>query len=243
MWQELRSELHPQGLEIVTVGLDTAGAEACRPFVDAASPDHPSLVDAHHLMAEVFGVVNIPNGVWIDEGGMVVRPAEPAPAPRRGERASASGAGDLAPRMAEIFTEAQKIRSDPEAYEGALRDWVAKGEASSFALSPQEVVARSQPRSFDSARGHAHFELASHLEQAGDHHAAIGHFREAHQLVPDNFSFKRQAWSLEPAPEGPLARLWQGPSSDDPDAWPYDGDWLTDVRNFGAEHYYPQWRP
>ncbi len=38
MWQELRSELHPQGLEIVTVALDTGGAEAARPWIEAAQP-------------------------------------------------------------------------------------------------------------------------------------------------------------------------------------------------------------
>lgn len=227
----------------MTVGLDTAGADACRPFIEAAAPDHPSLVDANHVMAERFGVVNIPNGVWIDEDGMIVRPAEPAPAPRRGERSSALGAVELPERMTEIFTEAQKIRSDPEAYETALRDWVAKGSASAYALTPDQVVERSQPRSQDIATGQAHFELATHLEQGGDHEAAIAHFREAHRLVPENFSYKRQAWSLEPGAEGPLARFWQGPAADEPDAWPYAGDWLTDVREFGAENYYPEWRP
>lgn len=154
-----------------------------------------------------------------------------------------AGAAELPERMLDIFTEAQKIRTDPEAYEAALRDWVAKGSESEFALSPAEVVARSQPRDADAARGQAHFELATHLEQAGHHEAAVARFREAHRLVPDNFSYKRQAWSLEPAIEGPLARFWQGPSDDDPDAWPYDGDWLTDVKAAGGENYYPEWRP
>ena len=242
MWQEVRAELHPQGLEIVTVGIDTAGPEACRPFIEAARPQHPSLIDASHAVAQLFGVVNIPNGVWIDERGVIVRPAEPAHPPIRPDRPSPTGA-DLPDRIVDIFTEAQKIQTSPEAYNAALRDWVANGPASPFALSPDEVVARSQPRNADAARGHAHFELAAHLEQAGHHEAAIGHFREAHRLVPDNFAYKRQAWSLEPAVDGPLARFWQGPSDDNPEAWPYDGDWLSEVRHFGAENYYPQWRP
>ncbi len=50
------------------------------------SPTHPSLIDRHHAMAELFGVINIPNSVWIDEQGMIVRPAEAAPPPRRLER-------------------------------------------------------------------------------------------------------------------------------------------------------------
>jgi hypothetical protein len=37
----MRAELHPQGLEVVTVGMDTAGAEACRPYIEAAAPAHP----------------------------------------------------------------------------------------------------------------------------------------------------------------------------------------------------------
>lgn len=242
MWQALRSELHPHGLEIVTVGLDTVGAEACRPFIERAEPEHPSLIDQHHAMAELFGVINIPNSVWIDEAGMIVRPAEAAPAPRREERPSASG-DQASGRFGAIMTEAGKIRTDADAYHAALRDWVDHGPDSRYALTPDEVVARSQPRDADTARGTAHFELATHLETRGEHAAAIPHFREAHQLVPDNFSYKRQAWSMEPGADGPLARFWQGPSDDDPAAWPYEGDWLSDVAEFGAENYYPAFLP
>lgn len=241
MWQELRAELHPLGLEIVTVGLDTVGADACRPFIEAAKPEHPSLIDHHHALAELFGVINIPNSVWIDERGIIVRPAEAAPPPRREERRSRGG--DVSARVAAIMAEASKIRVDGDSYHAALRDWVANGADSEFALDADTVVARSQPRDADAALGTAHFELATHLESEGRHDAAIGHFREAHRLVPDNFSYKRQAWSLEPGAEGPLARFWQGPSDDDPEAWPYDGDWLSDVREFGAENYYPPFRP
>jgi hypothetical protein len=242
VWQELRTELHPRGLEIVTVGLDTLGADACRPFIEAARPDHPSLIDTGHLVAELFGVVNIPNGVWIDESGTIVRPAEPAPPPRRAEP-SRAGIGDLPDRLLAIFGEAAKIRTEPAAYHAALLDWVEHGSASGFALAPDDVIARSHPRNGDTARGQAHFELAAALERGGNHAAAVEHFRQAHRLVPDNFSYKRQAWSLEPGAAGPLARFWQGPSDDDPDEWPYDGDWLTDVREFGAENYYPAWSP
>lgn len=243
MWQELRAELHPQGLEVVTVGLDTMGAQACRPFIEAAAAEHPSLIDEHHVMAELFGVINIPNGVWIDEDGMIVRPAEVAPAPRKVERAALAGATALPDRIARIFGEASRIQTDPGAYEVALRDWVARGSDSMYALDPAEVIARSEPRDSQVALGQAHFELATHLETSGDHAGAIGHFREAHRLMPSNFSYRRQAWSLEGGIDGPLERFWQGPSDDDPGAWPYEGDWLTDVQAMGAENYYPQWRP
>ena len=78
MWQALRTELHPLGLEVVTVGIDAAGPDACRPFIEAAQPEHPSLIDTTHRMSELFGVINIPNGVWIDERGVITRPVEQA---------------------------------------------------------------------------------------------------------------------------------------------------------------------
>jgi len=74
VWQELRRELHPHGLEIVTVALDVDPDQA-RPFIEQAGAEHPSLVDSGHVLDELFGVVNVPNGVWIDERGMIVRPA------------------------------------------------------------------------------------------------------------------------------------------------------------------------
>lgn len=242
MWQALREELHPQGLEIVTVGLDTLGADGCRSFIEAARPAHPSLIDRHHRLAELFGVIQIPQGVWIDEEGIIVRPAETAPAPPHERPAVAATADEVPARLIEIFTEAQGIETQPEQYHAALRDWVENGAASRFALTPEQVVARSRPRSADVARGQAHFELAGELEMRGHHDAAVPHFREAHRLMPDSWTYRRQAWSLEPEGDGPLSRFWQGPGADHPDEWPYEGDWLTDIRAVGAANYYEPFR-
>ena len=54
--------------------------------------------------------------------------------------------------------------------------------------------------------------------------AAVRWFRESHRLQPDNWTYRRQAWSLVDPGQGPTEQ--------------YDGDWLTDVRRVGAEHYY-----
>lgn len=237
------------GFELVTVGLDTLGAEGCREYIEAARPTHPMLIDTHHVLASKFGIINIPQAVWIDETGVIVRPAEAAPAPPQPAQAPPPSpppsppGGAVPQRFVEMMSEAMKIPRDTEAYHAALRDWIEHGRNSRFALAPEEVIRRSRPRSADVALGHAHFELASALEIAGHHDRAVHHFRMAHQLVPDSWTFRRQAWSLETVGEGPLRRFWQGPHPDHPQDWPYAGDWLGDVRQAGAENYTDRWVP
>lgn len=239
MWQDLRNELFSKGLEVVTVGIDTAGAEACRPFIEAARPEHPSLIDVGHIVAERFGVINIPNGLWIDESGTIVRPAEPA-FPGRPTPRAAVDMGEIPDHMRAIFTEAVKIEVEPEAYAAAIRDWAENGAASAHVLSPAEVVARSGPRGTDESMAAAHFALAQHLWRADDHRRAETHFAAAHRLHPTNFSYKRQAWSLATPDMGPFERYWQGPVPGREDEWPYESDWLTEVSAMGAANYYPR---
>jgi hypothetical protein len=123
--------------------MDTLGAESCRPFIEAANAEHPSLIDVNHVMAERFGVINIPNGIWIDEEGIIVRPAEPAPVPGGKTPPPSAPPVGLPQRMADIMTEASKIVTDRDSYSAALYDWIEHGSNSKFALPPEEVIARS----------------------------------------------------------------------------------------------------
>jgi hypothetical protein len=210
-------------LEIVTVALD-ANVEAARRVVERVAPDHPSLIDAEHRVDALFGIFNVPMGVWIDERGMIVRPAEPA-FPARSATAEIPISDQMPQRLQDMLIEARKIRTDPQKYTDALRDWVALGAASRFALTPNEVVQRSRPRPVEVGLAAAHFELGAHFHANGKTDGAIRHWREAHRLQPDNWTYKRQAWSL--------ADPMQGPTDI------YEGDWLSDVRTIGAENYYP----
>jgi hypothetical protein len=166
----------------------------------------------------------VPSGIWIDEQGIIVRPPEPA-FPWRPRQPSDTLLAQLPAITAQQLQEAQKMRIEPERYLAALRDWVAQGQRSSFALSAEEVVARSQPRDAAHSRAAACFELAQHLQRDGHGFGAVTWFREAHRLSPENWTYKRQAWSLA----DPL----QGPTDE------YESDWLRDVRRLGAENYYP----
>lgn len=228
MWQELRSELHPRGLEIVTVALDV-DADAARPFIEQASPEHPSLVDQAHVVDELFGIVNVPNGVWIDEQGTIVRPAEPAHPGRSpvNESFRKIDLDTVPPDIRDVLVEARKIRTEPELYLEMLLDWVERGAQSPYALAPDEVMRRAQPRSIAEATAAAEFELGQHLHRAGDHAAAIPHWREAHRLQPDNWTYKRQAWNFEDP-------MRQGRTD------VYDSCWFDDIKRIGAENYYPR---
>jgi hypothetical protein len=162
--------------------------------------------------------------VWIDEHGLIVRPPEPA-FPWRPRAPSDEILSQLPALTAAQVREAQKMRIDPDRYVSALRDWAAHGAQSRYALSREELIARSRPRSEESSRAAACFELGQHLQRVGEPADAVWWFREAHRLLPETWTYKRQAWSLA----DPL----QGPTD------VYDSDWLADVQEIGAENYYP----
>ena len=130
MWQALRAELHPKGVEIITVALDTGGADAARPWIEAAKPEHPSLIDAGHVTDELFGFVNVPMSVWIDEDGMLVRPAEPAQVRRSPLRDMEVPADGLPERLRDTLVEVKKIPDQSGPYLAGLRDWAEHGAAS-----------------------------------------------------------------------------------------------------------------
>jgi hypothetical protein len=231
VWQALREELHPKGVEIVTVALDTGGAEAARQYIEAAQPSHPSLIDRAHRCDELLGIVNVPSSVWIDEHGTIVRPAEPAwPGSTPVLDLLPSLTADLPPERKGVIDEIRRFNIAPHVTATMLRDWAERGADSEYVLPEEEVIARSRSRGIDEATAAAHFELAQHLHLSGDHDASVPHFREAHRLDPANWTYKRQAWSFETVDAtGTVERYGTG--------------WLENVRAIGAEQYYPEIHP
>ena len=200
MWQALHEELEPLGLTVVTVALDL-DPEKARPWIEAASPTHPSLIDSHHRIDELLGISNVPMAVWIDESGMLMRPAEGAsiqPSPL----AALEITDEMPERLQAVLREFKQMPQTGEAYRAAIIDWANLGADSRFALSPDAVTAASQPRSADHSRAAACFELGIHAESRGDHPAAMAWWKQAHALFPENWTYKRQAWTLESTPDG-----------------------------------------
>ena len=196
-------------------------------ILEPLAPSHPALIDESHIVDKLFGIVNVPSGLWIDEDGVIVRPPEPA-FPGQSPYRDAQVSDSLPQRIKDMLLEAKKIQAEPEKYVAALRDWVGRGKDSRYALSSHEVIERSRPRPVEESFAAAHFELGQHLHRAGKTADGVRHWREAHRLQPDNWTYKRQAWSLADPTQGPTDL--------------YDGDWLSDVRKIGAENYYPPLR-
>lgn len=233
---------------MVTVSLELSGPEASRPFIEAATPAHPSLLDPTHLLDSLFGVVNIPSVIWIDEDGMIVRPPEPGwPAPAQVARPPAAGEQRQPSDDPEALRRRQLLArlgggQERTTYADAIRDWAANGAASRFALSPEDVVARSHPRSADVSRAAAHFELANQLWRTGQRGGALRHFNAAHRLQPENWTYKRQAWSLigQERVGGDRGRFAQSPLPGEEADWPFESDFTTDVFKLEPGQYYPK---
>ena len=76
MWQKLYTELQDQNFLIIAVAMDSRGVGAVRGPITRAKTTYVSLVDTGHVVAELYHMVNVPQAVWIDEAGRIVRPSE-----------------------------------------------------------------------------------------------------------------------------------------------------------------------
>ena len=215
-----------------------------REYIEAAQSQHPSLIDTEHVLERAFGVVNIPNVIWIDEAGMIVRPAEPGWAgPAEYPEWLANLMAERERKAAEKGEEAlAALRSgqDRTLYADAIRDWAAHGSDSRFAMTRDEVVAASRPRDLARSEAAARFELGADAWRRGDRASASNHWRETHRLDPDNWTYKRQAWSLvgnEAADNSERGRLMQFGVDD---SWPFEGDFNRDTAAIPPGTYYPK---
>jgi hypothetical protein len=173
-------------------------------------------------------MTNAPFGLWVDESGTIVRPAEVAFAPRSAHDDRSSGNQEAL--IASLPEEQRRIidamtvnMRDTDRYAAAVRDWVAKGTASDYVLTPDEVIERSRPRPREFGLAAAHFELAQHLHRAGFGRDAVAHFDTAHRLDPTNWSYLREAMSLAEPSWGQV----------------YERDMLSEVAAVGPETFYP----
>ncbi len=167
-WQEIEDELAGDGLAIYSVALD-ARPEDSRPWIEAARPEYPVVVDTAHVTAERYGITNVPSVVWVDEEGRIVKPPSIAP-------------GD------DQFRDFTQI--DAAVHHDALRRWVREG------VLPTSADAPPPARSPEEQEALAERRLAALLHAEGHTDAAAAHLRRAVELAPWDWTIRRGGIAL-----------------------------------------------
>src|SRR5262249_16154334 len=85
---------------------------------------------------------------------------------------------------------------DSEPYLTALKDWVAKGVKSEYAMSEVKLHEKLSSSNPDYAMAAAEFGLGENLYRAGHGAEAIQDLKEAEGLNPKDWNYKRQAYAL-----------------------------------------------
>ena len=184
MWQSLVESTRGSPFTVVAIALDQP--EAARPWIEAAAPTYPCLIDRDHRVAELYHLVNVPQAVWIDEAGRMVRPPETVGSTdgfRRMDRTTFT-------MPEEAVAERQRVK---QAYFEAVKDWAERGPASRHALDAAGVAERMRVSDAPVAEAHAHFRLAQALERDGKADEARTQFDKATRLHPDSWAMWRQS--------------------------------------------------
>ena len=166
MWQALHEELRDFGFTVITVALDKSAADA-RPWIEAARPSHPSLIDTGHLVADLLNIVNVPTILWIDERSRIVRPNDVA-------------------FGTDTFKHITGLASAKSL--AAVRAWV-RGEGAAF--TAEEIRALQSLPTADDQQARAEFALGDWLFRHGRAEAAARHFVRAGELAPHDFTIRR----------------------------------------------------
>jgi hypothetical protein len=187
VWQQLFDGLKTEEFMIVAVAEESRGPEHARQWIEQAQPKYWCLIDTEHRIADLYGMVNVPQAVWIDEAGRIVRPAETAGSTDHFRRRD--------PATGTISPEDQAARlAARQRYLDAVKDWVLTGK---YALDA-DAARRKQPRATPAiAEAAAHFRLGVWLRRHGRADEGKTHLAEASRLHPDSWNIWRQAADLD----------------------------------------------
>ena len=169
---------------ILSVAMD-ADIEAARPWIEAVSHDFITLIDQNHLLSSLYNMFNVPQAVWIDETGRVVRPVETGGSLDVVKEYDQAIPG-YKPEVAEHAARAKSI------YIQAVKDWAVNGKASPHLFSPVEARNRVPAMTTEIATAHAKFQLGQYLKRNGRADEADAIFAECRELHPDSWNIYRE---------------------------------------------------
>ena len=184
------NDIKEQDFIIIAVAEESRGADTAREFIDEANPEFVTLIDTEHHIADLYNMVNVPQSVWIDEHGTIVRPTETAgshDAWRSMNREDMS----IPDESTAIAAKAQ------ETYVNAVRDWAVNGANSKHVFDAAEARAHLKLPSENVALANANFRLGRYLHSVGKVEEAEGFLKTASALRPESWNIFRQAMNLK----------------------------------------------
>jgi len=198
VWQELYAVLKDRNFMVVAVAEESRGPEHARQWIEAAKPEYWCLIDPAHRVADLYGMTNVPQAVWIDEQGHIARPTETAGSTDHFRRM------DLTTRT--MSPEDQAARTAARArYLDAVKDWVLSGKHALGAEAARRKLPRITP---EIARAHALFRLGAWLRSHGKAAEGDRHMAEASRLHPDSWNVWRQAADLDEVGKASGQAFW-----------------------------------
>jgi hypothetical protein len=187
VWQQLADSLKTEKFAIIAVAEESRGAEHARPWIEQANASYWCLIDVDHRVASLYGMVNVPQCVWIDEAGRIVRPPETAGSTDHFRR--------MDPVTRTMSTEDQAARDAARAaYLNAVRDWARTRR---HALATDQAKAKLPRITAEMALADANFRLGVWLRRNGQSGEAAPFLAEASRLHPDSWNMWRQAADLD----------------------------------------------
>jgi hypothetical protein len=211
VWQQLYAELKDKNFMVVAVAEESRGANHAKQWIDAAKSEYWQLIDTEHRLEDLYNLVNVPQAVWIDEQGRIVRPPETAGSTDHFRRM------DLKTRTMSPDDQAAR-QAAREAYMQAVRDWVNTGK---HALPADRARAELPKVTPEIAEARARFRLGVWLRDNGQAAEGDRQMQAASGLHPDSWSMWRQA-----------ADLQEVGKASGPDFW-------KRVQALGSKAYYP----
>ncbi len=161
--------MQDSGLQIVAVALD-ADEKAVVEWATKETITFPVLIDKFHIVADLYGFVNVPAAIWIDENDKIVRPADGTPG-------------------SDLFRSFSHV--DSEVHHHLLRSWVRNNvrdlddvQVRDFQLPPTQEL--------QDARLHRRIAIALRERgEPGDDVGAQMHLALAEKLAPLDWTIRR----------------------------------------------------
>src|SRR5258707_5114661 len=173
--------------------------ESARPWIEAAAPAYPCLIDRDHHLADLYNLVNVPQAVWIDEQGRIVRPPETAGSTDHFRRM------DLKTRTLSPEDQAERLAAR-QAYLDAVRAWVTTGKHALPADAARTALPKVTP---EIAEARTRFRLGVWLRDNGRATEGDRQMDAASGLHPDSWSMWRQAADLDEVGKASSPDFWK----------------------------------